>query len=123
MIKVNKFVIHAGGQLAAKSGFAAAHKTDKKYLHSTNQVNFTRGSIQTYRKSTRILITTKIKVINRIEPITTGKSDISSASTVVLPNPLYPNTYSTKNDPACNEANQFAIAVITGFNAFFKACL
>lgn len=53
-----------------------------------------------------------------MEPITTGKSDISSAFTVARPSPLYPNIYSTKKDPANKDANQPDIAVITGFKAF-----
>ena len=93
------------------------------YLNTPNYESFTLGSTQAYNKSTKIFTTTNTKAINKIEPITTGKSDISKELTVVHPKPLYPNIYSTKNEPANKDANQPDIAVITGFKAFFKACL
>ena len=58
-----------------------------------------------------------------MEPITTGKSDISRAVTVVRPRPFYPKIYSTKKEPASKEANHPEIAVMTGFKAFLSACL
>ena len=73
--------------------------------------------------STMILVSIKIKPINKIDPITTGRSFISSASMVSFPNPLQLKIYSTKKAPARSDANHPLIAVITGFNALGKACL
>lgn len=70
-----------------------------------------------------MLVITKIKPMNKMEPITTGRSFISNASMVNFPSPLQLKIYSTKNDPASNDANQPLIAVITGFKALGNACL
>jgi hypothetical protein len=47
-----------------------------------------------------------ISAVNKTAPITTGKSNLLSASTVILPMPFHPKIYSMKNDPANNSANQ-----------------
>ena len=55
-------------------------------------------------------------------PIITGKSSVFSEFTISFPNPFQLKIYSTKTAPANIEANYPDIAVITGFNEFFKAC-
>ena len=69
-----------------------------------------------------MLVIIKIKPMNRIDPMTTGRSFISSASMVSFPSPLQLKIYSTKKAPARSDANQPLIAVITGFNALGRAC-
>ena len=66
---------------------------------------------------------TNSMAINKILPITTGRSFISKASIVSFPKPRQLNIYSTKKAPASKDANQPEIAVITGFNALGNACL
>ena len=83
----------------------------------------TRGSMMPYKMSASKFTRTKNAAVNKTLPITTGKSSFSSASTVTLPMPFHPKIYSTKKAPASNSANHPVIAVITGFNAFRKACL
>ena len=68
-----------------------------------------------------MLMTIKNVAVIKTEPITTGKSSFSNASTVTLPMPFHPKMYSIKKAPASNSANQPVIAVTTGFKAFLKA--
>ncbi len=82
----------------------------------------TRGSIIPYKISARILMRIKKVADTSTDPITTGKSSFSNASTVTRPIPFHPKIYSTKKAPASNSANQPVMAVTTGFNALRKAC-
>jgi len=73
--------------------------------------------------STKILIITKNADITITAPITIGKSSFCKALISSLPIPSQPKIRSTNTAPASNDANQPETAVITGFSAFFKACL
>ena len=61
--------------------------------------------------------------MNRMAPITTGKSYFSRPSTITTPIPFQSNTYSTKTAPANNPANQPEADVTMGFIALRRACL
>ena len=60
--------------------------------------------------------------MNNTQPITTGKSYFSSASTITTPIPFQSKIYSTKTAPASKDASQPDTEVITGLSAFFNAC-
>jgi hypothetical protein len=53
-----------------------------------------------YNRSAIIFTTIKKKEDTSTDPITTGKSSFSSASTVTFPIPCHPKIYSTKKAPA-----------------------
>ena len=63
----------------------------------------------------------KIKAVSSTAPITRGKSNLSSASTVIFPMPFQPKIYSIKKEPANNSASQPDTAVITGLSALGRA--
>jgi len=87
------------------------------------QCRRTRGSMMPYKTSASIFTVIKKVAVSKTLPITTGKSNFSSASTVTFPIPFHPKIYSTKKAPASNSANHPVMAVTTGFSALRNAQL
>ena len=71
--------------------------------------------------STTIFIMINNVAITKTLPIIIGKSRVFNAFTISFPRPFQLKIYSTNTAQANMEANHPETAVITGFNAFFKA--